>query len=91
MKDTLKISGGLIFPSKPEIAITAQPDGLIKDVVVVGVSSDRASDEKVPRAWIVLNQDRKKKSAVTTFEAPEEWVRSLMRRKRLGGKFGVRR
>lgn len=37
VKDTLKISAVQVLPSKLEIASMAQPDSLIKDVVVAGV------------------------------------------------------
>jgi len=56
VKDTLKVSGVQVSPSELKVALTAQPDSLIEDVVVAGVSGGRTSDEKVPRAWVVLSQ-----------------------------------
>ncbi|KAG2033460.1 hypothetical protein BDR03DRAFT_1014312 [Suillus americanus] len=53
--DTLKISGMQVSPIEIENTILAQPDKLIIDVSVAGVSGGRTSDERVPRAWIVLS------------------------------------
>lgn len=54
-KDTLKISGVQVSPVEIEDTLLAQPDKLIIDVTVAGVSGGRTSDEHVPRAWIVLS------------------------------------
>lgn len=68
----------------------AQPDRLVEDVVVAGVSGGRTSDERVPRAWIVLSQAGKKKGAAATIKVLEEWTqRSLMKQKWLRGGFEV--
>ena len=68
----------------------AQPDGLIDDVVVAGVSGGRTSDEKVPRAWIILSQAGKRKGAAVTIKALEEWSRqSLTKQKWLRGGFEI--
>jgi acyl-CoA synthetase (AMP-forming)/AMP-acid ligase II len=70
--------------------LRAQPDGLIDDVVVAGVSGGRTSDEKVPRAWIVLSQAGKKNGAAATIKALEEWSQqSLTKQKWLRGGFEV--
>ena len=53
----------------------AQPDELINDIAVAGVSGGRTPDEKVPRAWIVLSQAGKKKGAAATVKVLEEWSR----------------
>ncbi|KAF9648196.1 acetyl-CoA synthetase-like protein [Thelephora ganbajun] len=90
MKDTLKISGVQVSPSEIETALAAQPDGLIKDVVVAGVSGGRTSDEKIPRAWIVLSQAGKKKGAAATIKVLEEWCQqNLTKQKWLRGGFEV--
>ena len=73
MKDTLKVSGVQVSPSELEVALMAQPDGLIEDVLVAGVSGGRTSDEKVPRAWIVLSRAGKRKGATATIKVLEEW------------------
>lgn len=54
-KDTLKISGVQVSPVEIEDTLLAQPDKLIIDVTVAGVSGGRTSDEHVPRSWIVLS------------------------------------
>lgn len=54
-KDTLKISGVQVSPVEIEGTILAQPDKLVIDVSVAGVSGGRTSDERIPRAWIVLS------------------------------------
>ncbi|KAG1735179.1 hypothetical protein EDB19DRAFT_1110705 [Suillus lakei] len=55
MKDTLKISGIQVSPVEIENTLLAQPDKLIIDVSVAGISGGRTSDERLPRAWIVLS------------------------------------
>ncbi|KAG2086544.1 uncharacterized protein F5147DRAFT_77135 [Suillus discolor] len=55
IKDTLKISGVQVSPVEIEDTLLAQPDKLIVDVTVAGVSGGRTSDEHIPRAWIVLS------------------------------------
>ena len=68
----------------------AQPEGLIEDVLVAGVSGGRMSDEKVPRAWIVLSRAGKRKGAAATIKALEEWSQqNLMKQKWLRGGFEV--
>jgi len=89
-KDTLKISGVQVSPSEIEMVLLAQPDGLIQDVAVAGVSGGRTSDEKVPRVWIVLSQIGKRKGAATTIKALEEWTRqNLTKQKWPRGGFEV--
>lgn len=46
-----------VAPVEIENTLLAQPDKLIIDVVVAGVSGGRTSDERIPRAWIVLSQE----------------------------------
>jgi len=54
-KDTLKISGMQVSPTEIENTLLAHPDKLITDVAVAGVSGGRTSDERIPRAWVVLS------------------------------------
>ncbi|KAG6807026.1 hypothetical protein H0H93_002064, partial [Arthromyces matolae] len=54
-KDTLKVSGSQVSPVEIENCLLAEPRHLITDVTVAGVSGGRTSDEKVPRAWVVLS------------------------------------
>jgi len=89
-KDTLKISGVQVSPSELELALWSQPDHLIHDIAVAGVSGGRTSDEKVPRAWIVLNQAGKQKGAAETIKTLEEWTQqNLTKQKWLRGGFEV--
>ena len=68
----------------------AQPDDLINDIAVAGVSGGRTSDEKVPRAWVVLSQAGKRKGTAATIKALEEWSRqNLMKQKWLRGGFEI--
>ncbi|KAG2147409.1 uncharacterized protein EDB93DRAFT_1337359 [Suillus bovinus] len=53
--DTLKISGMQVSLVEIENTLLAQSDKLVVDVCVAGVSGGRTSDERVPRAWIVLS------------------------------------
>ena len=64
----------------------AHPDHLVDDVAVAGVSGGRTSDEKVPRAWIVLSEAGKRKGAAATIKALEEWSQeNLAKQKWLRG------
>ncbi|KAG1854468.1 hypothetical protein DFJ58DRAFT_683981 [Suillus subalutaceus] len=89
-KDTLKISGMQVSPVEIENTILAQPDKLITDVSVAGVSGGRTSDERIPRAWIVLSPAGAalgKKEVVTRLDA---WVQGrLSRYKWLRGGIGI--
>ena len=86
----MKISGVQVSPSELEMALMAQPDGLIEDIAVAGVSGGRISDEKIPRAWIVLSRAGKRKGATATIKMLEEWSQqSLAKQKWLRGGFEV--
>ncbi|KAG2123811.1 hypothetical protein DEU56DRAFT_904108 [Suillus clintonianus] len=77
-RDTLKISGMQVSPVEIENLLLAQPDKLIIDVSVAGVSGGRTSDERVPRAWIVLSPASAaldEKEIVTRLDA---WVRERL-------------
>jgi len=54
-QDTLKISGMQVSPNEIENVVLAHPDKFITDVTVAGVSGGRTSDERIPRAWVVLS------------------------------------
>ncbi|KAG1882793.1 hypothetical protein F4604DRAFT_1678286 [Suillus subluteus] len=89
-KDTLKISGMQVSPVEIENTILAHPDKLITDVSVAGVSGGRTSDERIPRAWIVLSPAGAalgEKVVVTRLNA---WVQErLSRYKWLRGGIGI--
>lgn len=56
-----------------EDVLLANPKRLINDVTVAGVSGGRTSDEKVPRAWIVLNHAGKRLGEEGVKRELEEW------------------
>ncbi|KAJ8502359.1 hypothetical protein ONZ45_g11839 [Pleurotus djamor] len=72
-KDTLKVSGSQVSPVEIENVLLAQPDKLIVDATVAGVSGGRTSDEKVPRAWVVLSKEGKKLGPKAVIKALEVW------------------
>ena len=74
-KDTLKVSGTQVSPTEIEEVIRAQPDKLVDDVCVAGVSGGRTSDEKLPRAWIVLGDAGKRRGAEQSLRTIEEWTK----------------
>lgn len=64
----------------------AHPDGLVEDVVVAGVSGGRTSDEKIPRAWVVLSKAGKRKGVAATIKVLEKWTQqNLTKQKWLRG------
>lgn len=74
-KDTLKISGVQVSPTEIEDVIRSHPDGLVTDVCVVGVSGGRLSDEKNPRAWVVLTEEGKRIGQKETVKILDEWTK----------------
>ena len=60
-QDTLKVSGAQVSPVEIEDCLLSHPERLITDATVAGVSGGRTSDEKVPRAWVVLSATGKDK------------------------------
>lgn len=73
VKDILKVSGIQVSPVEIEDVLLANPKRLINDVTVAGVSGGRTSDEKVPRAWIVLNHAGKRLGEEGVKRELEEW------------------
>lgn len=55
--------------------LLAHPQKLIQDIAVAGVSGGRTSDEKVPRAWIVLSPEGKNLGAGRVVKALDDWQR----------------
>ena len=74
-KDTLKVSGVQVSPTEVEDTLLAHPDKLITDVCVAGVSGGRTSDEKNPRAWLVLSDEGKRRGADETIKVLDAWVK----------------
>ncbi|KAF9451827.1 acetyl-CoA synthetase-like protein [Macrolepiota fuliginosa MF-IS2] len=79
-KDTLKVSGTQVSPLEIEEVLVAHPKKLISDVTVAGVSGGRNSDEKVPRAWIVLSNSGKLLGATAVIKELEAWHQSNLSR-----------
>ncbi|KAH7915464.1 hypothetical protein BJ138DRAFT_1176554 [Hygrophoropsis aurantiaca] len=77
-KDTLKVSGMQVSPVEIENTLLAHPDRLIQDVSVVGVSGGRTSDERVPRAWIVLSPGGRAIGPKETVARLDGWVRETL-------------
>jgi acyl-CoA synthetase (AMP-forming)/AMP-acid ligase II len=89
-QDTLKVSGLQVSPSEIEDALLIQPDQLILDVAVAGVSGGRTTDEKIPRAWIVLSDAGKKKGCTAAVKILDAWCRkNLSKYKWLRGGFEI--
>lgn len=73
-KDTLKVSGSQVSPTEIENALLAYPDRLISDVAVAGVPGGRTSDEKVPRAWVVLSEEGRRRGEREVARALGAWI-----------------
>ncbi|KAF9004607.1 hypothetical protein BDQ17DRAFT_1240838 [Cyathus striatus] len=74
-KDTLKVSGSQVSPVEIENVLLSHPKQLISDVTVAGVSGGRTSDEKVPRAWVVLSDSGKKFGSASVIKELDGWHR----------------
>jgi acyl-CoA synthetase (AMP-forming)/AMP-acid ligase II len=64
-----------VSPTEIEDTLLAQPDRLIIDVAVAGVSGGRTVDEKIPRAWIVLSEAGMTRGPVAVVQTLETWSR----------------
>lgn len=78
-------------PTEIEDCLLANPEKLIIDVSVAGVDGHgRTSDEKVPRAWIVLSKAGKRKGEKATIRTLDKWVqKSLTKYKWVRGGYEV--
>lgn len=79
-KDTLKVSGTQVSPTEIEDTLLQHPEQLISDAAVVGVNGSRMTDEKVPRAWIVLTDAGKQRGTQAVFTALDTWVKERLSR-----------
>ena len=85
LKDILKVSGVQVSPVEIEDVLLANPQGLITDVTVASVGGG-TSDEKVPRAWVVLSEAGKKMGVEKVRAKLETWHQSnLSKYKHLRG------
>ena len=73
IQDTLKVSGAQVSPVEIENCLLEHPGKFINDVTVAGVSGGRFSDEKVPRAWIVLAPAGKKRGVAGVVKELNAW------------------
>ena len=79
-----------VSPTEIEDILLAHPEKLIVDVCVVGVPGTRTSDEKVPRAWIVLTEEGRRQGEQVVFSKLDAWAnQNLSPYKRLRGGFEV--
>ena len=79
-----------VSPTEIEDVLLVHPEKLIVDVCVVGVPGSRTSDEKIPRAWIVLSEAGKIQGEKTVIEKLNAWANTnLSPYKRLRGGFEV--
>lgn len=53
--------------------LLSHPSGLVVDAVVAGVSGGRTSDEKIPRAWVVLSPAAKQQDPEVVSGALKKW------------------
>ena len=75
-QDTLKVSGAQVSPVEIENCLLSHPERLLTDATVAGVSGGRTSDEKVPRAWVVLSatgNDKKTWGKEVVVKELERW------------------
>lgn len=75
LQDTLKVSGAQVSPTEIESVLTAHPHKLVVDACVGGVSGGRTSDERVPRAWVVLSDEGRKRGVAQALQELETWAR----------------
>ena len=68
------MSGQQVSPTEIENALLAYPDKLVTDVAVAGVSGGRTSDEKVPRAWVVLSEEGRRRGGEAVVEVLNAWI-----------------
>lgn len=80
LQDTLKVSGTQVSPVEIEEVLMAHPKKLISDVSVAGVSGGRTSDEKVPRAWVVLSESGKVIGESAVLKELETWHQNNLSR-----------
>jgi acyl-coenzyme A synthetase/AMP-(fatty) acid ligase len=73
-----QVSGQQVAPSEIEDTLLAEPHHLIDDATVVGVSGGRTSDERVPRAWVVLSDAGKQRGAAETIKVLDAYIQQTL-------------
>lgn len=66
-----------VSPTEIEQVILSEPSGIVNDVAVAGVqaSGARTSDDKSPRAWVVLTVEGRQLGERAAQERLEQWTR----------------
>jgi acyl-CoA synthetase (AMP-forming)/AMP-acid ligase II len=72
------VSGVQVAPSEIEILLLEHPAKYIIDVAVAGVQGVRMADEKVPKAWIVLSEEGKKKGRKLVMQELDAYVKDQL-------------
>jgi acyl-coenzyme A synthetase/AMP-(fatty) acid ligase len=63
-----------VSPIEIEAVLLAHPQNLIADATVAGVrGGGRTSDERVPRAWVVLSESGKKLGTSAVSKELDRW------------------
>lgn len=79
-----------VSPTEIEGTLLSQPDKLIIDVSVAGVSGGRTSDERIPRGWVVLSSAGAALGEKEVVARLDAWVQGrLSRYKWLRGGIGI--
>ena len=79
-----------VSPVEIENTILEHPEKLIIDVTVAGVSGGRTSDERIPRAWVVLSSAGAALGENEVVARLNAWVQErLSRYKWLRGGIGI--
>lgn len=79
-QDTLKVSGLQVSPAEIESTILTDPSNIVSDVAVAGVQlpTARTTDDKAPRAWVVLTQKGKEMGEAKAMVLIEERVKKTL-------------
>ena len=85
----MKVSGSQVSPVEIENVLLAHPDRLVTDATVAGVTpagSRKDLEEKVPRAWVVLSEEGRRRGNDNVIAELDRWHKeSLSRYKWLRG------
>jgi hypothetical protein len=69
-----------VSPTEIEDTLLAHPGRLIVDAAVAGVPGARLADERVPRAWVVLSPEGKRRGERYVVGTLDSWVRDRLSR-----------
>ncbi|GJJ15940.1 hypothetical protein Clacol_010219 [Clathrus columnatus] len=79
-QDTLKVSGLQVSLTEIEQTILSEPSRIVSDVSAAGIQlpTARTSDDRAPRAWIVLNSTGKALKQEEVKEQINSWVQERL-------------